>query len=204
MASGWQSQRQLFQDRLDVLHSLSPSLSTLVSQAKQTRKKEDIDKIRTRHTQYLALQTDITNYIASHSNDSDITSIIETITATKRRIRKLANANKELTVEVETAITRDELLRSRNTKRNAHTLFLMDRPLKKQMIPVLWLMSVLFIGIALIIIKDSMPVVDPLQTGASVLSGILAFISNKVVLYVILFCGLCLTVYLPLKITGVL
>jgi hypothetical protein len=49
-----------------------------------------------------------------------------------------------------------------------------------------------------------MPVVDPLQTGASVLSGILAFISNKVVLYVILFCGLCLTVYLPLKITGVL
>ena len=204
MASDWQSQRQLFQNRLNVLNSTTPSVDVLVFNAKNNPIKDNIDALRARLANYNILQNDIIQYVASNSNNLDISSIVTSISLTQRKLNKLIDSNKEKDLEVETAIARDELLRSRNTKRNAHTLFLMDRPLKKQMIPILWLMSVLFIGVALIIIKDSLPIMNPLQTGATVLSGTLAFITNKIVLYILLFCGFCVSVYLSLKIAGVL
>jgi len=57
----------------------------------------------------------------------------------------------ELSADEQTAKLRVELLRTRDVDVTNHQVFLLGRPLRPASIPLLWALSVLFIGIALLI-----------------------------------------------------
>jgi hypothetical protein len=109
-------------------------------------------------------------------------------------------------VDVESAIARDELLRSRNTNITRHELFILDRPVRKGLIPYLWVISVLFIGVGLVIFKMTMPSLGlgtAVAANASVELSVMDFFSNKFVLISLLVSALIVIVFLSLKIAGV-
>ena len=117
-------------------------------------------------------------------------------------------------VDVESAIARDELLRSRNTEISRHQLFILDRPIRRGLIPYLWVLSVLFIGVGLVIFRMTAPSLG-MATGnaasnsslygaaASIQMLILGFFSNRVVLVSLLVSTLIVILFLSLKIAGV-
>ena len=119
-------------------------------------------------------------------------------------IQELEKKNEELKVDVETALARDELLRSRNTKRDSHSLFLLDRPIRKPVIPYLWVLSILFIGLGLIMIKMTMPQLDlPMDFAGYLYAIVTDFISNRAVLLSIIAAAIIVIIFLSLKIAGV-
>jgi len=71
-------------------------------------------------------------------------------TATNK-IKQLEGEINELSADEQTAKLRVELLRSRDVNVTNHQVFLLGRPLRPASIPLLWALSVLFIGIALLI-----------------------------------------------------
>ena len=110
---------------------------------------------------------------------------------------------------VESAVARDEVLRSRDTKLNSHKLFLLNRPIRKGVIPYLWVLSVLFIGISLIIFRMMLP-----ESPTSTISGafgpsmsislmISEFFENKLVLISIIVALLIVILFLGLKMAGI-
>ena len=126
------------------------------------------------------------------------------------KIKKLIQEKiqEKMKVDVDSSITRDKLLRSRDTDVSRHQLFILDRPIRKGLIPYLWVISVLFIGIGLVILKISLPSLgsDTLGTntgGNSVLSILTEFITNKIVLGSLLTSALIVILFLSLKVAGV-
>jgi hypothetical protein len=73
------------------------------------------------------------------------------------QITQLNIYKKEMKADVESAIARDELLRTRETKLNEHQLFILDRPVRRNMIPYLWVLSVVFVGVGLVLLRMMMP-----------------------------------------------
>ena len=111
-------------------------------------------------------------------------------------------------VDVESAIARDDLLRTRNTDITRHKLFILDRPVRKGLIPYLWVIAILFIGIGLIIFRITVPSiglggVSASTTNTSVISMIIEFITSKIVLGSLLISALIVILFLSLKIAGV-
>jgi hypothetical protein len=86
-------------------------------------------------------------------------------------------------IDVETSVARDKLLRSRDTDVTPHQLFVLDRPIRKGLIPYLWVISVLFIGIGLVILKMNMPSLQINTTGTyPIYYMIMEFVTNKIVI----------------------
>jgi len=219
----WHNQRALFQQRIDALNlqnidgllsDLNNSVATYVQTAGLTQDttsnptynhiQDVLRQITAIKNNYMRLQTDITQYIADHSRHLDLNGTLKENGEIQKELQRLEKTHKKLDIDVETALARDELLRSRNTERNAHTLFLMDRPLKKQMIPILWVFSVVFIGIALIVIKSMIPDISfPLQfeyIGAMLYD----FLANPIVLLSIFGALVIVIIFLSLKIARVI
>lgn len=116
-------------------------------------------------------------------------------------IIQLEKYNDELKVDVESALAREELLRSRETVTNPHQLFLLDRPIRRTMIPYLWVMSILFIGVALIIFKTMVPT---LASPESLKFLVLSFFTNIYVLYALLGAAAITILFLSLKVANVI
>ena len=106
-------------------------------------------------------------------------------------------------IDVETSVARDKLLRSRDTDVTRHQLFILDRPIRKGLIPYLWIISVLFIGIGLVIFKMSMPSLETDVGGGSILYMTMEFVTNKIVLGSLLMSALIVILFLSLKVAGV-
>jgi hypothetical protein len=127
----------------------------------------------------------------------------------QQQIQRLYEIKKDIKVDVESAVARDEVLRSRDTKLNSHKLFLLNRPIRKGVIPYLWVLSVLFIGVSLILFRMMLPESTPsINVGAfgssmSISLMISEFFENKMVLISIII-ALCIVVlFLGLKMAGV-
>ena len=112
-------------------------------------------------------------------------------------------------MDVDSAVARDEVLRSRDTKLNSHKLFLLNRPIRKGVIPYLWVLSVLFIGVSLVLFRMMLPEsILSTNSGAfgssmSISLMISEFFENKMVLISIIV-SLCVVVlFLGLKMTGI-
>ena len=105
-------------------------------------------------------------------------------------------------VDVESSIARDTILRSRDTDISRHKLFILDRPLRTGMIPYLWVLGVIFVGVALFIFKMSFPTIFDINI-SEVFPMILQYITNTYVLGSILIVALLVIVFLSLKISGV-
>ena len=153
---------------------------------------------------YYALLSDINNHLKENATNSNLSGSLQNNGTLMQDIQNLEKKNENLKVDVETALARDELLRSRNTKRDSHALFLLDRPIRKPVIPYLWVLSILFIGLGLIMIKTTMPQLDiPMESTSYLYSIIMNFISNRVVLLSIIIAAVIVIIFLSLKIAGV-
>jgi hypothetical protein len=127
----------------------------------------------------------------------------------QQQIQRLHEIKKDIKVDVESAVARDEVLRSRDTKLNSHKLFLLNRPIRKGVIPYLWVLSVLFIGISLILFRmmlpESIPSTNSSAFGSSVSISLMIseFFENKMVIISIIVALCILSLFLGLRLAGV-
>lgn len=166
-----------------------------------------VDIIRTIKKEYSDLNDTINKKIIDNVKTIDVGTTLTDISTIKNAIKTSQRDLKEINVDLETALARDELLRSRNTKRNSYTLFLTDRPIRKKVIPYLWILSIVFIGIGLIMIKMHMPVdtiAIPINYPEYAIAILLEFIMNRYVLISLLCASFVTILFLSLHIAGVL
>jgi len=168
--------------------------------------KTNVESIQSIANSYKVLYDDIHTFLYQEAQRLDLSGSLADSVTLETSIARLEKQNKELNVDVETAVARDELLRSRETKGNSHHLFLMDRPIRKQMIPYAWVLSILFIGIGLLIIKTYMPTYEPIVESYSeyIKEVIGEFIMNPLVLMALLGVTIVIIIFLALKIGNVI
>jgi hypothetical protein len=154
---------------------------------------------------YDTLNNDIIQYLSTQTKNNDLAGILSENGELQDQINKLEKIQTDIKVDVDSAIARDELLRSRNTNVTRHDLFLLDRPVRRGLVPYLWAIAVLFIGIGLVIFKVMMPSIEITSTsgGESFLYIISNFITNKIVLGSLLIAAGIVIIFLSLKIGGV-
>lgn len=216
---GWPTQRAEFQARLDALSTknvdglLSDLNIAITNYTPKTDGSNDpaytriqglIKTLTDIKNKYDTLISDIQSYVAE-INTTNINSVVNDEGYAQIEIKRLEEINATLDDDIETARARDELLRSRNTKRTSHMLFLTDRPIRKQTIPVLWLVSVVFIGIALILIRS---VTDTMQIPSTILGyflyTVIDIFQNPVILRTLLGATIIIIIFLSLKIARVI
>lgn len=154
---------------------------------------------------YESLNEDIIVYLRNNAKDTDMAGLLNENGELQKKIGRLEKVLDEMKIDVESAIARDQLLRSRNTDVTSHQLFVLGRPIKKNLIPYLWVISILFIGVGLVIFKMTAPTIG---TGAgeasgSVMAGVIEFVTSKVVLSSLLISALIVILFLSLKVAGV-
>jgi hypothetical protein len=164
-----------------------------------TRRAEDIKR------RYSDLNDNITEFIAKQSKDNNLTGLLIENGELQKQINKLEKIQSEMKIDVESAVARDKLLRSRNTEVNSRQLFILGRPVRRGLIPYLWVLSVLFIGVGLVIFKMTMPTIalSGTETTTSIPLMVLDFFTNRAVLTSLLVSALIVILFLSLKIAGV-
>lgn len=224
---GWVDEREIFLNEFNTLNTSSnvdskiAQLNDVIASYIQTGGLTDtantqpfyakigpqVDAIRAIKQQYSDLHKRINQKIMGRVGDVNVGTILTDIAAVKAKVTQYEKYLKDINVDVETALARDELLRSRNTKRDSHSLFLTDRPIRKTVIPYLWILAIVFIGIGLIMIKMYMPI-DPTRIPVNlpeyVLAIITEFIMNRYVLLSLLGASFITILFLSLKIAGVI
>jgi len=213
----WHDQRNVFQERFDKLNrgnninQITQELNTAVAtyinsggvQTNSTNYNkitELVARIDTAKQQYHALQNDITIYIRNGMSDQNLSGILTENGTLQTEINKLQKYIDKKKIDVDSALARDELLRSRDTDITPHQLFLLDRPVRRGMIPYLWAIGVLFIGVGLIVCKMMLPNV---QLDESIFQMFANFFSNQMVLISLLVAAGITILFLSLKIAGV-
>lgn len=231
--SSWIDKRAEFQKRFDELSQsnvqglitdLNQAVGSYISKAglsqdpNQNPDYETIQRLmKTAESiqgRYSALNDDIQKYIASQAQGNNLSGLLQENGELQKQINRLEKIQDEVKVDVESAIARDELLRSRNTDVTRHQLFILDRPIRRGLIPYLWVLSVLFIGVGLVIFRMTAPTIG-IAVGnaasnaamygaqATVPGMIMGFFSNRVVLTSLLVSALIVIFFLSLKIAGV-
>jgi len=161
--------------------------------------KKKVDDIKNR---YLELNNDINTFIITKSRDTDITGLVSQNGEHQKQIHKLEKIQDEMNVDVESAIARDDLLRSRDTNISRHKLFMLDRPLRKGLIPYLWVLGILFIGVGLIILKFTFPLFTFKNTLSSIFGIMVYYVGNKSVLGILLVSAIIVIILLSSQIPG--
>lgn len=149
---------------------------------------------------YARLNDDIVKYLSETTKDQDLINLLRENGELQKQVNKLEKIVDEMKVDVVSAVARDELLRSRDTNVTRHQLFILDRPIRRGLIPYLWVVSILFIGVGLVIFRMTMPTI--VFTGSPIQILIEVF-TNKVVLGSLLISALIVILFLSLKIAGV-
>lgn len=156
---------------------------------------------------YAVLNDEIITYLRNNAKNNNMAGLLTENGELQKQITRLEKIQNEMKIEVDSAIARDKLLRSRNTDVTKHQLFLLNRPIRQGLIPYLWVLSILFIGVGLVIFKMTMPSLGlgGVSTNGqeSILSMIIQFITNKVVLGSLLISAIIVIIFLSLKVAGV-
>jgi hypothetical protein len=220
----WKEQRDTFQKELDTLaqFDLSNKIAELdkatgkyiatagINQDPKdnplydqvTSLTNDINAIKVR---YATVNDKITKVIGNEVKDNQLSTLLTENGQLQKHIARLQTIEDEIKVDVESAVARDEVLRSRDTNLTSHQLFLLQRPVRKGVLPYLWVISVLFIGVALILFKMTFPDLPTLPGSASlsIIGMTILFFENKFVLLSIIVSLLVVILFLGLKIGGV-
>ena len=169
----------------------NPDYDTIV---KLTQRAESIKQ------RYAALNDDILKYLTTEAKDNDLAGLLKENGELQKQISRLEKIQDEMKIDVTSAVARDELLRSRNTDVTRHQLFILDCPVRRGLIPYLWVLAVLFIGVGLVIFRMTMPtIIFEGGTGFSLLS----IFESKGVIISLLVSALIVILFLSLKIGGV-
>ena len=174
----WMDKRGMFQQRFDALSGenidtligqLNAATGRFVSSAGLTQNQDastnpdyvEIVKLANKAEElkqrYNALNDDILQYLKTQSKYNNMSTLLQESGTLQSQITQLNVYKKEMKADVESAIARDELLRTRETKLNEHQLFILDRPVRRNMIPYLWVLSVVFVGVGLVLLRMMMP-----------------------------------------------
>jgi hypothetical protein len=166
---------------------------------KLTNRAEDIKQ------KYSALNDDILKYLGQQSKDNNLSGLLAENGELQKHINRLEKIQGEMKIDVVSAVARDDLLRSRDTNVTKHQLFILDRPVRRGLVPYLWVLSVLFIGVGLVIFKMAAPSLGVAAANGSVPFQymLIDFFSNKVVMSSLLISAIIVIIFLSLKIAGV-
>lgn len=152
-------------------------------------------------TKYSTLNKDILEFLKTQSEDADASNILKENGTLQQTLHRLQKVQTELKTDVENAIERDKLLRSRNTDVSSHKLFLLDRPVRRGMIPYLWIFGILFIGVGVIIFKMMFPTVN--NDFQNVFAMIYDLFSNNTLIIALLVAILTVIIFVSLQLAGV-
>ena len=174
----------------------NPDYNTIV---KLTQRAESIKQ------RYAALNDDILKYLTNQAKDNDLAGLLKENGELQKQIQRLEKIQSEMKVDVTSAVARDELLRSRNTDVTRHQLFILDRPVRRGLVPYLWVISILFIGVGLVIFRMAAPNLGVLGATEGISFGdmLLGFFGNRGVLISLLVTAIIVIFFLALKIAGV-
>lgn len=220
--SSWSEKRVEFQKRFDnlsqeniqgLITDLNTKLGNYISRAGLSNESNNplniqitglIEKAERIKQSYSTLNNDIVTYLNNNAKDTNITGLLTENGELLKQINRLEKLQDKMKIDVETSVARDKLLRSRDTAITPHQLFVLDRPIRKGLIPYLWVISVLFIGIGLVMLKMNMPSLQINTTSTySIYYMIMEFITNKVVIGSLIASILIVILFLSLKVAGV-
>jgi hypothetical protein len=134
----WTEKRAAFQSRFDTLA-------------------QDTGSFTDQRRKYKELYSDIMVAVSQQASQHNVTQSLQdhgTLQQKVLQLEKIQQAKKE---EVDTALARDALLRSSDRRTTSHQLFLLDRPIRRERIPYLLVLSVLCIGISVYLFKMAHP-----------------------------------------------
>jgi hypothetical protein len=157
---------------------------------------------------YVSLNDDILKFVSKEAKQNNMSDLLTKTGTLQREINGLQRIQEEIKTDVESAVARDELLRSRDTDLTTHQLFILDRPVRRNMIPYLWVLSIVFVGVGLILLRLMQPVLRITNEEMAALSlsfwyQLTSFFTNNVTWIAIV--GACMVVilFLGLKVGGV-
>ena len=219
----WNEQRAKFQGRFDILaqfniqQQLTELNTTTANYIKKAglsqdpnnnadykRVQEIAGKIADYKSQMSKLNNDILKSLSTVAKDADLAGLLSKNGELQTQIQQLEKVEKETKVDVESAIARDELLRS-YPEPTRHNLFLLNRPIKKGIVPYLWLLTMIFVTIGCIVFWRMIP---PIHIGSSNggpggVDTLKAFLTDTRIWMSISGASLIVILFLSLKIAGV-
>ena len=134
----WVQKRAAFQTRLDTLA-------------------EDTGSNTDKRQKYKELYNDIMAVVSDQASQYNVTESLEKYAVLQQSVLQLQKFQHVKKEDVDTALARDMLLRSSDRRTTSHQLFLLDRPIRRERIPYLLVLSVLCIGISIYVFKMSHP-----------------------------------------------
>jgi hypothetical protein len=134
--SNWPQKRADFQTRFNELSSLGDN-------ATEADLKQLYDNIK--------------SFLNSVSSEPNLKLLLEETGTLQEQNKSLHNDLNKKNIDADSAVTRNELLRSRESNLTSHKLFLLNRPIRRNRLPYLWVIGVLFIGIALCVFNVMAP-----------------------------------------------
>jgi len=217
----WHTSRTAFQSRFDALNriydpamitGLDTAIGTYLTQYATDKTSNlstqgqaittKVNAIKELKMQYSTLNDDIIKLFKNEATNHNLSGMLRENGELQNKIQQLRKVQSNIKVDVETAVARDELLRSQNKDINSHQLFLFDRPVRRGMIPYLWAISVLFIGIGILLLRSVAPTL-PIFTLSELYNFIMTqYLTNNVLLLLLAAC-LITIIFLSLKIGGV-
>ena len=181
--------------------NVNPDYTDIIQLSHQA---EDLKK------KYGSLNDDILKFVGKEAKQNNMSDLLTKTGTLQKEITGLQRIQEEIKTDVESAVARDELLRSRDTDLNTHQLFILNRPVRRNMIPYLWVLSIVFVGIGLVLLR--MPPLLPVRgvsneemvaLSANFWYQLTSFFTNNVMWIAIV--GACMVVilFLGLKVGGV-
>ncbi len=174
------------------------------------------DQLTQRKRQYQQEVSSLTNALKSQTNTYNVSGKLQQIGTLQQQIQSLEKQNETAKGDVETAEARDELLRSRETNANAHTLYIADRPVRRALVPYLWVLSVLFVGVGVLCFYWMAPLLLPSAAASGfpyangmgagtggVLDAVTEFMMSRTTWMTLFGAALVVILFLSLKIAGV-
>jgi len=224
----WIEKRAEFQNRFDTLSQtpvdpllteLNKSIGTFVARgglSETPTNNPQYQQIQTQTNQverlkanYAALHADITNYLTDAAKENDLKGKLAENGELQKEIQRMETLQREMKVDVDSAVARDDLLRTRNTTITRHQLFLLDRPIRRGIIPYLWVLSLLFVCAGFIVFRVTAPTffTQTVMTNAGTVAApfvLYDFMTSSTVLIPLFVSALIVILFLSLKVSKVL
>jgi hypothetical protein len=217
----WPTSRAAFRSRLDTLNTqytpatiteLDTAIGAYLTQYATDKSSNlstqgqaittKVNAVKELKNQYSALNDDIIKLFKNEATNHNLSAILTENGALQNKIQQLRKVQSTIKVDVETAVARDELLRSRNKDINSHQLFLFDRPVRRGMVPYLWAISVLLIGIGILLLRSVVPNLPPFSLFDIYNLITTQYLTSNILLLLLAAC-LITIIFLSLKIGGV-
>jgi hypothetical protein len=112
-------------------------------------------------SQIVQLNKEVSTAIQNQGENSDMEALLQKNGELQKQIAKAETLKTELREDAGNAKVRDQALRTRDTNINNRQVYLLGHPLRPASIPYLWGLSILFIGIAVLMLYYYSPIQFP-------------------------------------------